>query len=121
MGRYTAFGDRFHLFGADLQFDTHTLRPDHRGMQRAIIIGLGRGNEIAEAFRHTAPGLVHNTERAIAVIRGRHDYAEGIDVGDLVKGLALALQLAPDRIGSLFTPKDAGLDSGQHQALPNGL
>lgn len=110
VGRHAALGHRFHLLGTNLQLDAHILRPDDRGVQRTIIVRLGQGDEVAEAFRHAAPGLVDHAEGAIAVVRRLDDQAEGIDVGDFLEGEPLALQLAPDRIGPLFAAEDPRLD-----------
>jgi len=55
---------------------------------------------------------VNDAERAVAVRFGRHDHAEGEDIGELGKTDRFALQLAPDRIGMLLAAEHAGADAG---------
>ena len=40
MGGDAAFGDVVHFLGADLDFDALLLRPDHRGVDGAVAVGL---------------------------------------------------------------------------------
>ena len=115
MRRNTAFSDRLHFLGTDLQLDTHAVRTDNRRVQRAIIVWLGNRDEIPKALRYTAPRLVDHAHRPITIIRVGNDQAESIDVGDLVKGQPLAFQLAPDRIGALLTAENSRINAIAHQ------
>ena len=41
MRRNAALGDLMHGKGADLQLDAHVMRPDHGGVDRAVVVLLG--------------------------------------------------------------------------------
>jgi hypothetical protein len=45
MRRDAELGDLVHVAGADLDFDALPLRPDHAGVQRAVIVRL-RGRDV---------------------------------------------------------------------------
>ena len=87
--------------GADLQLDALLARPDHGGVDRAVVVLLGRRDVVLEAARHHRPGRVHDAERLVALGQRLHDHAEAEDVGQLLEADRLALHLAPDRIGRL--------------------
>ena len=114
-------GQLVHLFGADLDLDPHVAGPDHGGVDRAIAVRLGIGDVIFQLIGHAAPGLVDQAERAIAIVGIVHDDAEGVDVGEVGEFDALALQLAPDRIGLFLAAIDARVDAGELEHLGDGL
>ena len=66
MGRDAVFGDPVHLLGADLQFDALAARADHGGVQRAIVVLLGRRDVVLEPPRHARPGGVDDAEHRVA-------------------------------------------------------
>ena len=115
------FGDLIHLLGADLDFHAHIARPDHRGVDRAIAVGLRVGDVVFHLIGHAAPRLVDEAERAIAIVRIVDDDAERIDVGEIGEFDALALQLAPDRVGLLLAPEHARIDAGELEHLHDRL
>jgi len=78
--RNTEFGDLVHFLGADLQFDALIAGPDHRGVDRAIVVLLWRRDVVLEPARHHRPGGVDDAERAVAGFEIRHRDAEGEDV-----------------------------------------
>ena len=106
-----ALGDVMHVLGADLDFDALLFRPDHRGVDGAVAVGLGRGDEILEALRHHLPVGVHDAERAVAILLVFDDDAEAENVGELLEIELLVLQLAPDRERPLGAAIDPGLDA----------
>ena len=96
------FGDVVHLVRADLQFDALLAGADHGGVDRAIVVLLGRRDVILEAARHDRPGRVHDAERLIAIPDRLDDDAEGEEIGQLLEADRLALHLAPDRVRPLL-------------------
>ena len=110
--RDAVFGDLVHLLGADLQFDALLARADHGGVDRAVVVLLGRRDVVLEAARHHRPGGVHDAERAVALRHRLHDDAEAENVGQLLEADRLALHLAPDRIGPLAPAVDHRGDAG---------
>ena len=65
--RDAVFGDLVHFLGADLQFDALLAGADHGGVDRAVVVLLGRRDVVLEAARHHRPGGVHDAERAVAL------------------------------------------------------
>ncbi len=114
---HPVLGHAIHVLGADLHLDAQAARPDHGRMQRAIVVRLGRRDEVLEPLGHHGPGPVDHAQGAIAVVLAVHDDAEAIDVRQGRKAHRLALQLAPDRIGRLLAALDPGLDPRLAQHL----
>ena len=56
-----------HGLGADLHLDAHALGPHHGGVQRAVVVALGRRDEVLEPLGHAGPGAMDDAERAVAV------------------------------------------------------
>ncbi len=108
MGRHAVFRHAIHRLCADLHLDPEAARPDHSGVKRAIVVRLGRRDEILEPLRHHRPFAMDDAQGAIAVVLGFHDHAETIDVGQGRETDRLALQLAPNRIGGLLPPEHMG-------------
>ena len=96
MRRHAALGDIMHVLGADLDFHPLLFRPDHRGVNGAIAVGLRGGDEILETLRHHLPAGVDDAQRVVAVCRRTDDDPETENVGELFEGQFLGLQLAPD-------------------------
>ena len=105
------FGDLLHFAGADLQLDALLARPDHRGVDGAVIVLLGRRNVVLEASRNDRPRRVHDAERLIAFADIADDDAEAENIGQLLEADRLAFHLAPDRIGTLAAAGDFGGDA----------
>ena len=103
------FGDLVHRFGADLQFDALISRPDHGGVERAVVVLLGRRDVVLEAARDHRPGGVDDAERAVALADRLDDHAKPENVGQLLEADRLALHLAPDRIRPLAPSGDDGV------------
>src|ERR1700729_2139822 len=96
------FSDFVHLVGADLQFDPLAARPDHRRVDRTIVVLLRRRDIILEAPGHTGPGRMRNADGGVTVGDGVDENTKAIDIGQLLEGDRAALHLAPDRIGLLL-------------------
>src|SRR5690606_32293231 len=96
MRRHTVFGHTVHLAGADLQFHALARGSDDRGVDRAVVVLLGRRDIILETARNHRPGRVDRAERGIAVLDGVHDHTEAEDVGKLLERESLGLHLAKD-------------------------
>src|SRR5215210_1002830 len=94
------FSDIVHLARAELQLNALFTRPYHGGVDRAVVILLGRRDVILEAARNDRPGRVHDTERLVALVDRFERHAEAVDVGKLFETDRLAFHLAPDRIGT---------------------
>ena len=107
VGGKAALGLGMHGPIADLDFDPHLRIVDHRGVQRAIAVALGRRDVILEAARDHRPAAVDQAERPIGLTQILHDHAEGHDVGQLLEADMLLGHLAPDRIRMLLAPLDA--------------
>ena len=111
MRRDSVFRDLVHIPGADLQFDALLARANHRGVNGAIVVLLGRRDVILEATRDHRPGRMHDTERLVALGQALHHHAEPENVGKLLEADGFALHLAPDRIGALAPPRHLGGDA----------
>ncbi|MGY4289639.1 hypothetical protein ACVWXO_008905 [Bradyrhizobium sp. LM2.7] len=92
-----ALGDLVHRLGADLKLDALVARADHGGVNRAVVVLLGRRDVVLEAPGHDRPGGMDDAERTIAGFDIVHDNAETEDVGQLLEADGLALHLGPDR------------------------
>ena len=73
-------GDVVHVVGAHLQLDSLTTGADDGGVDRAIVVLLGRRDVILEPARHDGPFGVDHSNDAIAVVRRSHYGAESINV-----------------------------------------
>ena len=105
------FGDLVHLLGADLQLDALLAGTDHRRVDGAIVVLLGRRDVVLEAAGHHRPGGVNDAERLVAFGHRLDDHAERKDVGQLLEADRLAFHLAPDRIGALVAALHLGDDA----------
>ncbi len=105
------FGDLRHVAGADLQFDALLAGPDHRGVDRAVVVLLRRRNVILETARHDRPRGVDDTERLITLRDGADDDAEAENIRELLETDSLALHLAPDRVRALAAAQHFDVDA----------
>ncbi|VTS20737.1 Uncharacterised protein [Streptococcus dysgalactiae subsp. equisimilis] len=103
--------------GADLYFQHLALRPDHRGMQRAVAVFFGVGDVVVEFLGNVPPQGMHDAQRGIAVAHLRNQHADGANVVDLAEIQALALHLAPDGVDVLRPSAEVGLHAGGGQGL----
>ena len=99
-------GDLVHVARADLHLDALPLRPDHPGMQRAVVIGLRRRDIVFEAAGDDVIGRVDRAQRVIALADIVDQDAEGHHVGELLERDVALLHLAPDRIGRFLAAHD---------------
>ncbi len=104
-----------HGLGADLHFQHLALRPEHRGVQRAVAVLLGVGDVVVELLGNVSPQGVHDTQRGVAIANLGHQHANGANVVDLTELQAFLLHLPPDRIDMLGTPVDFGVNPGGGQ------
>ncbi len=109
VGGDAVFVHLVHVVGADLHLHALALRADDGGVERAVVVALGRRDVVLETLRHGRPGRVDDADRAVAVGDGVDEDAEGDDVGELLEGDGLALHLAIDRIGLLQPPVTSAL------------
>src|SRR5262249_9768667 len=109
------FRDLVHIPGADLQFNALLARADHRGVNGAIVVLLGRRDVVLEATRDYRPGGVHDAERLVALGQRLHHHAASGNVVKLLEADGFALHLAPDRIGALAPPRYLGGDAAFRQ------
>ena len=93
----TFFRYEVHLLSANLHFKWLALGTNYGGMQRLIEVIPRRGNPIFESSRHGFPGVVNNTQRAIAVTNlVGSDHARRNQVVNLIDIDLLRAQLLPD-------------------------
>ncbi len=71
-------GDLVHLAGPDLRLDALTLGADDAGMERAVVVGLGRRDVVLEAARHLAE------QGALKIIGGQTREAPGFRANTVV-------------------------------------
>ena len=67
--RDAELGLAVHLLGADLHFQRAAARPDHRGVQRLVVVALGPRDVVVELLRDRLPQVVHHAQHAVAVLR----------------------------------------------------
>jgi hypothetical protein len=116
------FGDAVHVEGADLQFDALLLGPDNGGVERAVIVLLGRGDIVLETARHHAPGRMDDAQGAVTILLRLNQDPEAENIGQLFKSDGFALHLGEDRIGPLLPAPYRCLDAGGlHPVLQIGL
>ncbi|KAG0927116.1 hypothetical protein G6F32_012980 [Rhizopus arrhizus] len=114
---HAAFGDQVHLFGAALHFDRRTIGPEQHGMQRLVTVGLGNGDEIAEAPIQRLERGMHRTQRVVTAGYAAHDQAEAEHVHHLVEGFVLVAHLVVDAPRGLDAADQPMLDPFLGQAL----
>ena len=107
VGRDAELRGAMHLRRADLHLHTLPVGADHRGVQRAIAIGLRQGHVVLEAARDRAPGRVDDSQRGVD-IRGIavENHAKGDHVVEIVEIQALPAHLRMDRRQVLEPPGD---------------
>ena len=115
MRRDAQFGVLVHVAGADLDLQRLVVRSDHRGVDRAVLIVLGRGDVVVELAGQIAPQAVHHAERRVAVgDRLDHD-AHRAHVVELLEGELLALHFSPDAVDMLRATVDLRADARRRQ------
>ena len=87
-------------------------RADHRGVDRLVVVLLGRRDVVLEAAGHRAPSRMHDAERPVAGVEAVHDDAEAVDVGELLQRDLPVLHLAPDGEGLLLAAVHLGFEAG---------
>ena len=105
------FRDLVHFVGANLQLDALAARTDDGGVDRTVVVLLGRRDIVLEAPGHARPGRMRDADRGVAVGDGVDENPEAVDVGQLFEGDRPALHLLPDRIGLLLPALDLDLDA----------
>ena len=100
-----------HLVRADLDFDGLAFRPDHRGVQRAIVVRLRLRDVVVELPRHRRPQVVHDAERGVAVLHVVDEHAHRAHVVKRFEADALALHLVVDAVDVLRPAADFGRDA----------
>jgi hypothetical protein len=110
-------GDAVHLARADLHLEGMALVADDRGVERAIAVGPGHGDEVLDAPGHRPPEVVQDAEDGVAVGDAGHHDAQGHEVVDLVHADALTAQLLVDGVEALDAALERGLQPGGLQLL----
>ena len=118
VGGDAVFGGLVHLPGADLHLEGDALRADDGGVQTLVHIGLGGGDVILEPAGNQIKEVVNMAQHIVAVRDGVHNDPEGVDVVQLVHGLALGLHLAVDGVNVLDAA--VGLVVNAHALQPLG-
>ena len=111
MGRQPELGLVVHLPRADLHLDGLALGPQHRGVDGAVEVVLGRRDVIVELAGNVGELSVHQAERGITVSHGVGDDAHGTQVENLFEGELLALHLPVDAVDVLGAAVDLGRDA----------
>ena len=79
----TIFGHFVHGEGANLYLHQLVIQAEHGGMQRAVAIGLGVGDEVLDTPLFGLPQAVHMTQRNVAIGGRLHQNAEGDQIMNL--------------------------------------
>ncbi len=98
-----------HLFGADLDFNRFTARPQNHGMDRLIAVRLRIGDVIVKLIRHVTVMGVNNPQCGVAVLQTLGNDTHGAHIEQLIKGEMLFLHFAPDAVDMLRTAINLGL------------
>ncbi len=109
--------DLVHLRGSDLQFDALVAGTDHRRMQRAIVVLLGRRDIVLEPPRNARPFRMHDAQRAVAVLHLADDDAETENIRQLLEGDGFSLHLAPHGVGRFLAPGHRRLYAARREFL----
>ena len=96
-----------HLRGADLDLDDAAVAREHGRVQAAVAVGLGEGDIVLDLVWKGLPEIVHQPERAVAVLDALHDDADGGDVVDLGYVAPFALELLRQAPEPLYPVVDA--------------
>ena len=96
VGGDAVLGVLVHLAGADLHLERLPLRPDHRGVQRAVVVRLRLRDVVVELAGQRRPQVVHDAERRVARLHVVDDDAHRADVVERLDARLLAAHLAPD-------------------------
>ena len=81
----TGFGNTVHFPGSYLNFAALTRRPDDRGVQRLVHIGLGPGNIIFEFMINRLPHGVNKPQGFITLGDGAENDSKGNNIVDFLK------------------------------------
>ena len=108
---HAEFRLRVHLVGADLHFQRAPFRADHRGVQRAVVVGLGPGDVIVELAGDRQPQRMHHAQRGVAGGHVVHEHAHRAQVVEFFDRHLLLLHLPPDAVDVLRPPADLGGDA----------
>ena len=99
-----------HLERADLHFERLVFRPDHRGVQRAVVVGLGLRDVVVELARKRRPHVMDDAERRVAILDVVDENAHRANVVERVDAGLLAAHLVPDAVDVLGPTRDLGAD-----------
>ncbi len=114
---HAALGDQVHLLGADLHLDRRAVGPEQHRVQRLVTVGLGDGDEIAEAPVQRLERGVHRAQRVVAAGHRAHHQAETEHVHHLVEGFVLLAHLGVDAPGRLDAADQAVFQPFARQPL----
>ena len=119
---HAVFSDVVHVRGPDLHLDLLVLRDAEgdAGVDAAVAVRLGGADVVLEAPGDHGIRGMDRAQGHVAGVAGRHDDAEGHDVGQLLEGDVAALHLLPDREDRLLPAGDLdrsrpgfGADAGE--------
>ena len=106
VGRDAVLRRVVHLPGADLHFEGNALFRDDRRVERLVHVGLGVGNIVFESPGERMVHVVDDAETVVAVRHRVDDDADGIDIVDLVEGVAADEHLPVNAVDALLPSAD---------------
>ena len=110
-----------HLARANLHFHPLPARPDHRGMQRLVHVGLGQRDVILEAPRHRLPVRMHDAERFVTFADRVNDDAKRDQIVNFFEAEPQLLHLRVNRKEMLGPAGDLGGHSAVGHAARQNL
>ena len=106
-----------HFPGSYLNLEGYSLFADNGGMQGLIHIRLRGRDIIFEAVRDRAEHIVDNAEAVIAIDNRLDYYSDGVDIINLIKGLASDIHFAVDSMDALDSALDLAAGDERIDAL----
>ena len=113
----TVFSRLMHFPGSYLNLEWYSLFADNGGMQGLIHIRLRGRDIIFEAVRDWAEHIVDNAEAVIAIDNRLDYYSDGVDIINLIKGLASDIHFAVDSVDALDSALDLAAGDERIDAL----
>ncbi len=112
VGGDAVLGFGVHFEGANLKLDRLAVVIDDRGVQRAVVVALGRGDVIVEFAGDRAPVGVDDAQDRVTVHFIFHQQAYAADIREQFEGQAFAGHFVVNRVDVLRPPGDLGFDAG---------
>ena len=100
------FGMPMHFPRADLHLERFAARPDHRRVERTVIVRLWLRDVVVEFVRDRRPQLMDDAERGVAILDRVDEDAHSANVVDRFDSARLAAHLVPDAVDVLGSAGD---------------